>query len=184
MDGGDEAPGEVLATVREGDVDFAWDDGTGAREVDFEVGPALAVLLAREVVFANCQHWREDLSEADRGTAALFVNCSDVFSWASAEGEILPWGEIERLYGMWRRDPAWGPAAWAVLARGCAPQGPVAKRMAEAGWEVARLAEGGASARAYVDGVCAGSRDRACGRADGQAPSAVTDDEGSDDASG
>ena len=170
MDDGEEVPGEVLATVREGDVDFAWDDGTGTRKVDFEVAPALAALLAREVVFANCQHWRGDLAEADRGTAALFVNCSDVFSWATAEGEILPWGEIERLYGMWRRDPAWGPAAWAVLARGCAPQAPVAKRMAEAGWDVARLAEGGAPARAYADAAFAGTEDRAASLATTRTP--------------
>ena len=147
--------GEVLASVGEGDVDFRWEDSDGTPEVSFEAGPALAVLLARGVVTTNSRWWREDLAPRDREVACLFVDCSDVFTWACAEAEELPFAQVERLYRMWRRDPAWGAAAWCIMRRATPPQKPVADRMGAAGlWDLGRLAAGeDGGAASYVDAL-------------------------------
>lgn len=105
--------------------------------VMFQVGEAAAHLLLNEVLFLNSRHWRKDAPKDIRNTAALFVICNDVFSWGSADAEELPFDEVEKLYDMWAKDPAWGPAVWCAIRRKQMPQAPVEKAIRDAGiWDL------------------------------------------------
>ena len=71
------------------------------------------------------------------GTAVtIAVNCNDLFYWACADAEDLPYEEIANLYRMWKADPKYGADRWACLRRKLAPQKPVEKRWREHGtWD-------------------------------------------------
>jgi len=130
----------VAAALTERDVDCAWIDGEGLAQVDFEAGLALAALLRSEVVSVNARWWREDLSEKDRASTCVFVDCSDVFAWACGDAEELPYAEIENVYRMWRKDPKWGPAVWCCIRRNEMPQPPVLAAIAGEGlWDLAAM---------------------------------------------
>lgn len=103
----------------------------------FENDMALAHLLMNEVVFVNSFHWRDDLPAEDRKNVAIFVNCSDVFAWACSDAEVLPSGQIESLYRMWKRDQSMGPAVWCAIQRNQMPQKPVEDAIRKAGiWDL------------------------------------------------
>lgn len=72
-------------------------------------------------------------SDGDKAPAAIFVNCNDLFAWACADAEPLPMSEINNLYAMEREHRPHGASIWACLRRGMRPQGPVEKKMREAG---------------------------------------------------
>jgi hypothetical protein len=110
------------------------------KEQKFEEDQALAHLLMNEVVFINSNHWRDDWSEDDRKQISVNVSCNDVFAWGCADGETLPCNQIETLYNMWLKDPAWGPAVWCMIQRKQMPQKPVEKIIRAAGiWDLDKL---------------------------------------------
>jgi len=107
-----------------------------ATELVFEEGPALAHLLLNEVVFLNSPWWLKDVPEPVKDATNVFVDCSDVFAWACADAETLPYSEIENVYRLWRADPQWGAAKWCAIQRKQQPQKPVIDRMKKAGvWD-------------------------------------------------
>ena len=58
----------------------------------------------------------------------LVVNCSDLFYWATADGEELPPDEVEQLYRAWKADPVYGPSIWCCRQRGLRPQAPIEQK--------------------------------------------------------
>lgn len=78
----------------------------------FEESAALAHLLINEVVFLNSHWWEKECPEHIQKAISVAVNCNDIFAWACADAEALPYEQIETLYRMWKADPAWGPAKW------------------------------------------------------------------------
>lgn len=109
----------------------------GTKEMIFEDHLALAALLMAEKVGINSNWFRKDLSESDQKSFTVFVNCSDVFMWGCGDAEDLPYDDLQSLYEMWVKDPAWGTAVWCMQQRKMLPQGPVAKRIRQAGiWDI------------------------------------------------
>ncbi len=154
---------EVLANVRDSEIDVHLKTGIDIRHSEFAFDKALAVLLVNGVVGANALHWRRDLAAQDQKLSVLLVDCSDVFAWGVSDSEPLPFEETKRVYRMWRHDRVWGSSAWAVMARGQAPHERAAESMAQAGWDVAALIEGGTAAREYIDGFLASSDESSIG---------------------
>ena len=110
--------------------------GKSEPEEDFEDSIALARLLAEEVVFINSYWWRKDWKEEDREIISIGVKCNDIFA-CCADAEELPHGEIENLYKMWIKDPAWGTAVWCIKKRNKLPQKPVYDYIQKAGiWDL------------------------------------------------
>lgn len=96
---------------------FLW-DGT---EWCFDENAALTELLQDDVLFTNCNWWRDDWPEEARRAVSLFVNCNDVFAGA-ADAEPLPYDEIQNLYEHWIFDHRWGTAIWCAKQRKQLPQ--------------------------------------------------------------
>jgi hypothetical protein len=108
-----------------------------ATEQVFESERALAHLLMNHVIAINSNWWRDDAPEDIRNSIAVFVNCNDIFAWGCADAEDLPHNEVEKLYRMWQKDPAWGAAIWCIQQRNQQPQRPVAERIRQAGiWDL------------------------------------------------
>ena len=96
------------------DKDVYWDMQWGDKYPDkpavermFEEGPALARLLAAEVVFLNAFWWKKDWPEDARAVTALCVNCSDIFAWGCSDGEEVTYEELQDLYDHWHKDPSY-----------------------------------------------------------------------------
>lgn len=137
---------DIENTVTSEDVIWTmdWDEWPNSKkhgtEERFEPTLALAHLLINEVVFINRLHWRDDVPEDVKQNITVFVNCNDVFAWGCADSEDLPLHELENLYRMWLKDPAWGSAVWCMQKRSWMPQKPVEKRIRAAGiWDLDRM---------------------------------------------
>ena len=92
----------------------------------FDEGTAIAVMLLEGDLYV----WIKD------NATVIYVLCNDLFAWALADGEDLPYDEIEPLYKMWKADPKWGSAKWCCKQRNMQPQPPVKKDMIKDGvWE-------------------------------------------------
>lgn len=149
---------DIIWTLNPDDVEWimTWKDRPSTNE--FEDGNALAHLLMNEVVFLNSHWWKysrlthertddgKGYKSAPRPDArwtedeskmiSVSVNCNDIFAWACADAEELPYEEIENVYRLWRADPNWGAAKWCAIRRKQKPQGPVIDAMKKAGsWD-------------------------------------------------
>lgn len=112
-------------------------------EVVFNDEKALAMLLVNEVAFLNSPWWKKDWPEEAKAMTTAFVNCNDIFAWGCSDGEDLPFDQIKPLYKMWQKDEEWGAAVWCMVQRNQMPQGPVAKRIKDAGiWDLEKLGLG------------------------------------------
>lgn len=98
---------------------------------------ALARLLMDDVIFCNERAFLELGGNKVGGqTTALFVICSDIFSWACADAECLPIEEIGNLYKMHIANLKWGRMRWCAIRRNLQPQKPVIKSMKDDGvWD-------------------------------------------------
>lgn len=111
--------------------------GKPAQELQFEEGPAVALLLNNDVLFLNNNWWKDEWPEEARKSFYLGVDCSDVFVWACSESEEIEFKEIKDLYYLWKKDPVWGPSIWCMIKRREMPQRPVEKRIRELGiWDL------------------------------------------------
>jgi len=109
-------------------------------EMMFEENRALSELLHEQVVFLNSYWWEKELPEHIQGSITVSVQCSDVFAWACADAESLPYDQIERLWRMWKKDEHWGAAVWCMLRRKQMPQKPVEEKIRSAGiWDLDSL---------------------------------------------
>jgi hypothetical protein len=67
------------------------------------------------------------MSDHDDGREIIFeVNCNDLWSWASADSEEIPYDEIENCYKL-------GPITWACVRRNWRPFDACEKQMKEKG---------------------------------------------------
>lgn len=129
----------VIWTLTEDDCE--WDfENDGKHEMVFETEGALALFLINGVVFLNSNWYQKDWPEDAQKRTSVLVNCNDIFAWACADAEPLPYSQIETLYRMFRKDPAEGAAVWCCIQRKEMPQAPVAKDIRKAGiWDLDSL---------------------------------------------
>ena len=123
--------------------DFQLKDIIEGMEQEYDTqAHTLSVLMLNGVVFTNGYWWkkREGWTKEDAELTGCFVNLNDVFAWAACDAEDLPHDEVDELFRHWLRDPAWGPAVWAMKRRKMLPQKPVMERIKEAGvWTTEEL---------------------------------------------
>lgn len=105
-------------------------------EMKFDEEGALAHLLMNEVCALNSFYYERTWPAEARTCINVFVNCSDVFAYACADAERLPYDQIETLYRMWRENPSCGPTAWAVRQRKERPIKPVEDSLRKHGYDV------------------------------------------------
>jgi hypothetical protein len=128
-------------------------------EMVFEDEAALAHLLVNQVVFLNSHWWEKEWPEDARKRTSINVNCNDVFAWGCADAESMLHDDIENLYRMWRKDPAWGAAVWCMIRRNQMPQKPVEKIIRAAGiWDLDALRLGDNTMEADVQAFMASLR--------------------------
>lgn len=107
----------------------------GERKEYFDEATALAILLSQQVCFLNSHWWEEEWPQRAKDGICVIVNCNDLFAWACADGEELPYDEIQNLYDLWKSDP-YGVDKWCCIRRNQQPQEPIVKRMKAAGaWD-------------------------------------------------
>lgn len=95
--------------------------GKSPKEIFFDEEEAIAQLIQNGIIFVNY-------------STGLYVNCSDVFAWALAEGEhINDEADLKDLYEYAMTYHTYGSTIWCCIRRGEKPQASVAKRMKEVG---------------------------------------------------
>lgn len=129
----------VKNTIEPVDVEWTMNWPYKPATQEFEPEMALAHLLMNGVVFLNSHWWHKEADKDLRDTVACFVNCNDVFAWASADGEELPLEKLESLYRLWKANPKWGSDKWCCLQRNEQPQKPIKEAMQKEGYWDAEL---------------------------------------------
>lgn len=132
------------------DCDVYWEMTWGEKfpdkpptEMMFEGEKGLARLLANDVVHLNTNYWKKEWPEEAQNTFYVGVICNDIFAWACADSEELPYSEIQNLYDLWYEDQVWGPAKWCAIKRNQKPQAPVIRDMKRDGaWDAVMEALG------------------------------------------
>jgi hypothetical protein len=138
---------------------YTWIGKNEVSHAEFDEGLALASLLIDEVVFLNSLWWEDDAPARIKEFISVNVNCNDVFAWGCADGETLPYSEIENLWRMHRKDPTWGAAVWCIKRRGQKPQKPVEDLIRKAGiWNLDELGIGPNTQNAEVEAMRNSSR--------------------------
>lgn len=141
---------DIQRTIADDDVEWSYqqtmENGqriTPREKVVFDKEAALALLLINKVVFLNDHWWEDEWPDRAKKVTSLNVNCNDVFAWGCADAEEMPHSELEAVYRMWRKDPAWGTAIWCMIQRNQMPQKPVEDIIRKAGiWELDKLGLG------------------------------------------
>ena len=127
---------EITDAITPEDVEWSFKKQNGTVEQVFENEYALAHLLINGVVFLGTRGSETEYPEEYRRAVSVWVLCSDLFAWACADAEDLPYAEIEPLYRLWKANPSWGPSRWCALHRKLRPQQPVIDLMKKAGaWD-------------------------------------------------
>ena len=138
-------PTEIKTAFDPDDVEWemTWDSkqfpGKPPIEIIFEPAKALALLLLNEVCFVNSFYYEETWPDRAKEATNVFVNCNDTFAYACADAEDLPYKQIKPLYEMWKKNPVWGPVAWAVMQRKERPIEPVVRGLVESGYDIEEL---------------------------------------------
>lgn len=104
--------------------DFEW----------FDEELAVAHMLISGQLYLNSRRylehdWGSNSTPSQSYTSVVFVSCNDVFAWACADGEPLPYTEIKDLFMLWHEDKTWGAVKWVCIKRNMQPQKPVANAM-------------------------------------------------------
>lgn len=101
----------------------------------FNETEALIILLQAGKCFFGSM-WHPDKNIREKGAylgIGVFVNCNDVFHWASADSEDLAMSEVEDLYRHHVVDNKWGDVIWLCLRRKLQPQTPIKEDMIKDG---------------------------------------------------
>ncbi len=80
--------------------------GDEKKEYELDHADILEEMLSGNRVFMN--------DDEEAGRITFEVNCNDLWSWASADSEEIPYEEIENCYKL-------GPITWACVRRNCRP---------------------------------------------------------------
>ncbi len=125
--------------ARDGDLKYHLDEEDIALDLETKEGDMLlAHLLLNGVVFVGSGGFFAQPGHV----VTIHVLCSDVFAYALADAEDLPYNQLATVYQLWRKDPMWGPIAWAITRRKTMPIQPVVVRLYEAGYDVEALVRG------------------------------------------
>lgn len=103
---------------------------------DPEPEEALGYLLLDNVILLGDYWYHKDRTEAQKREISINVICSDTFSYACADCEPLPFGELLIVYQLWRKDPLWGPTYWCVKQRKQRPIQPVLDELIARGYDI------------------------------------------------
>jgi hypothetical protein len=109
-----------------------------AADDDYELTneEALVDLLREEIVFANGRQYICPFAGVKPETVVLFVLANDLFAWASADGEELPYSEIVPLHRAWKEHGHSGVTRWLCLRRKLRPLPSVERQMRATGkWD-------------------------------------------------
>jgi hypothetical protein len=99
----------------------------------FDAEQILSILLKEEVLF--CAFSRDfsydslkigEVYKSGGHSVVLSVLCSDIFAYACADAEDLPYDEIPKLYKEHLRNKKWGSTVWCCIRRN---QKPLNKRI-------------------------------------------------------
>lgn len=93
---------------------------------------AIAEMLYADVLFSNSRRYVCTDGSVKDETIVLFVNCNDLFFWACADAESLPYSEVATLYRMWKDEPS-GASRWCCRQRKMRPQAPIERDWRAAG---------------------------------------------------
>jgi hypothetical protein len=127
---------ELTRAIADNDVEWLYETNDKKENV-FERDQALALMLINNVIFTNSHWYEDDWPQRAKDSIGVVVDCSDVFAWGCADGQDLPFDEIENLYRMWRKGPRWGPAVWCMIQRNQMPQPPVEDAIRKEGiWQL------------------------------------------------
>lgn len=130
----------------------------GKKQLCFDQERALAFLLMENVCFLNTRCYvRNDWQEKEKWrlsenpTTVVYVNCNDVFAWATGDADdlysddLVPIeggdedvrrNELYDLLSLHLEDRMWGSVKWVAIKRNIAPQSPMVHDMIEAGvWD-------------------------------------------------
>jgi hypothetical protein len=87
-------------------------------------------LLKDDVLFPNGREYICPVSKkVEPETLVLFMNCNDVWAWASADAIEVAFDELPELLKYHLEDPRWGATKWACRKRNMRPQRPIRERM-------------------------------------------------------
>jgi hypothetical protein len=79
----------------------------GEMKKEFDENEALALLLAKGVIFINNHWWEKEYSEQQKDLFSINVNLNDVF-YPGADAEELCYSEFEDFFNCWENDPDFG----------------------------------------------------------------------------
>lgn len=114
-----------MATVTKDDVYYEYTDLDGKSINEFEPHNALAYLLLNDILIVNDHWWKKDWPEEAQKSISFGVLCSDTFSYACADAELLLFSELEDLYQHVIKDPTWGSIVWCIKKRKQKPIKPI-----------------------------------------------------------
>lgn len=124
---------------RDDEVFFSYIDKDGESHNLCNENIALAKLLVDGVLFVGDFDSGPFFKTEERSTEAtlcVWVNCNDLFMWASADAEDITEDELPELYNMHMADKEWGSLKWACKKRNMQPQAPIIRDMKKDGaWD-------------------------------------------------
>jgi len=95
----------------------------------FDEKTAIAEMLRAEDVFLN--------QAKDPETLCVYALCNDMFAWGCADGQNIPYSEVQNLWMHWQHDKFFGVAVWCARQRGYMFQPPVERDIRKAGiWDL------------------------------------------------
>lgn len=104
--------------------DIELDMGEGRIEICEE--GVVAFFLEYSIAFVSTQN----------DACCVLLSLSDVFWWATADGESFGYNDIADLWRTYKADQKWGLTKWVCRRRGMRPQWPMARDMIKDGaWD-------------------------------------------------
>lgn len=86
---------------------------------------AVIELLANDVLFINSRNYICLDGTTKSETLVLFVACSDLFYWGTADAETLSYSELKEFYNAWKSQGNYGVMRWCCIKRNLQPQKPI-----------------------------------------------------------
>ena len=112
--------------------DFIFMD-TDGRILDYDEEGMISYLLDEDVLFCNSRKYIDLDGKETPSTIVLFVNCSDIWSWACSDAEEIDTEELPELCERYMIDKKWGIVKWACQKRNMRPQKPIRDDMKKEG---------------------------------------------------
>jgi hypothetical protein len=88
--------------------------------VKFQKDEALAILLAKQIVFTNDHWWEKEFNDRQKDLFSINLNVNDCFCHGADAEEVL-YSELQSLYEHYEIDPLYGPLFWCAKKRKTRP---------------------------------------------------------------